>query len=99
MIHVNSERQGFTMKFFSKDSVSEKINDLIAQTKLNDLIHRKEKKNNGIVIALAIIGSVAAVAVIAFLVYKWVNPKYIAEFDDLEDEDDIDEDDIDGGEA
>ncbi len=92
------ERQGFTMKFFSKDSVSEKINDLIAQTKLNELIHKKEKKNNGIVIALAIIGSIAAVAGIAYLVYKWVNPKYIAEFDDLEDEDDydIDEDDING---
>jgi len=83
------------MKFFSKDSVSEKLNDLIAQTKLNDLIHKKEKKNNGIVIALAIIGSIAAVATIAYLVYKWVNPKYIAEFDDLEDED-LDEDDIDG---
>ncbi len=84
------------MKLFGKETVSEKLNDLIAQSKINDLIHRKEKKNNGIVIALAIIGSIAAVAGIAFLVYKWVNPKYIAEFDDLEDEDDINEDDIDG---
>lgn len=84
------------MKFFSKDSVSDKVNELIAQTKINDLLHRKEKKNNGIVIALAIIGSIAAVAGIAFLVYKWVNPKYIAEFDDLEDDDFDDfEDDID----
>lgn len=85
------------MKFFSKDSVSDKFNELLAQTKINDLLHRKEKKNNGIVIALAIIGSIAAVAGIAFLVYKWVNPKYIAEFDDLEDDDidDFDEDDID----
>jgi len=83
------------MKCFGRESVSEKISDMIAQTKLNDLIHRKEKKNNGIVIALAIIGSVAAVAGIAYLVYKWVNPKYIAEFDDLDDVDDIDGDEID----
>lgn len=74
----------------------EKINDIIAESKLNELINRKdEKKPNGIVIALAIIGSLAAVAGIAFLVYKLMKPDYLDDFDDddFDDFDDLDDDD------
>ena len=56
-------------KCFKKNDAVEKLNELIASSRLNDLFHKKEeKKKNGVVIALAIIGAIAAVAGIAYLV-------------------------------
>lgn len=80
-------------KYFDKDEAMEKINELFAQSKLNELLHKKEeKKTNGVVIALAIVGAIAAVAGIAFVVYKLMKPEYLEEFDDFDDLEDIDED-------
>ena len=51
-----------------------KVEELIAETKLNDLLHRNdsEKQRNTVVWVLAIIGAVAAVAAIAFAVYRFL---------------------------
>lgn len=62
-----------------------KLDELLNAARINELIHRKEleeKNKNGILIALAIIGAVAAVAAIAFAVYKYFTPDYLDDFDD-----------------
>lgn len=66
---------------------SQKVSDLLAATKLNDLLHKKEvetaeKKSNTLIIALAVIGAIAAVAGIAYCVYRFMTPDYLDEFDD-----------------
>ena len=75
----------------------EKFDELIAATKLGELISKKEdedkkccKKCSTIIIAvLAIVGAVAAVAGIAYAVYRYFTPDYLDDFDDedFEDED------------
>ena len=52
---------------------------------------KKEKEDNKIVWALAIIGAIAAVAGIAFAVYKYLTPDYMDDFDEDFD-DDFDDD-------
>ena len=76
-----------------------KLENLVELTKLNELLGKKEeekKKCNVLLWVLAIIGAVAAVAGIAYGVYRYFTPDYLEdfeddfedEFDDLEDEDD-----------
>ena len=49
-----------------------KVEEFIAETKLNDLLHKKEAESqkNKVIWVLAIIGAVAAVAGIAYAVYR-----------------------------
>ena len=54
-------------------------------------VTKKEKEDNKIVWALAIIGAIAAVAGIAFAVYKYLTPDYMDDFDEDFD-DDFDDD-------
>ena len=64
--------------------MSNKFEDLINAAKVSELLHKKEleeKNKNTIVIALAIIGAIAAVAGIAFAVYKYLTPDYLEDFD------------------
>lgn len=75
-----------------------KIDDLLSAMKLGELVHKKEpmmKKRNTLIMILAIIGAVAAVAGIAYAVYRYMNPDYLDDFDDDFDdyEDDFDFDD------
>ncbi|MBO5458664.1 MAG: DUF4366 domain-containing protein [Lachnospira sp.] len=76
----------------------EKIEEIIAASKLNELLGKKEaedkKRNNCIIAILAIIGAVAAVAAIAYAVYRYFTPDYLDDFDDDFDEDDFEEDDF-----
>ena len=76
-----------------------KLENLVELPKLNELLGKKEeekKKCNVLLWVLAIIGAVAAVAGIAYAVYRYFTPDYLEdfeddfedEFDDLEDEDD-----------
>lgn len=76
-----------------------KLENLVELTKLNELLGKKEeekKKCNVLLWVLAIIGAVAAIAGIAYAVYRYFTPDYLEdfeddfedEFDDLEDEDD-----------
>lgn len=65
----------------------EKLSDLLEMVKVSDIITKKEKEDNKIVWALAIIGAIAAVAGIAFAVYKYLAPDYMDDFDEDFDED------------
>lgn len=74
-----------------------RVEDLLAATKLNDLLNRKqeeEKKKSCLVYVLAVIGAIVAVAAIAYGVYKYLTPDYLEDFeDDFDDfEDDFFED-------
>lgn len=73
---------------------SSKLEELLNTAKINELLHKKEleeKNKNGILIALAIIGAVASIALIAFAVYKYFTPDYLDDFDD-DFEDDFEDD-------
>ena len=72
-----------------------KVEEFIAETKLNDLLHKKEAESqkNKVIWVLAIIGAVAAVAGIAYAVYRFFTPDYLEEFEDDFDDDFEDEED------
>ena len=84
-----------------------KLEELLAQAKGKDLKDLKEllgkkqvvveekKKCNPLVWILAIVGFVAAVAGIAYAVYRYFTPDYLEDFEDedFEDDDDFDDDD------
>ena len=75
----------------------DKIEELIAASKLNELLHKKDveeskKKSNVIIIVLAVIGAVAALAAIVYAIYRYFTPDYLDDFDDDFDDDDFDED-------
>lgn len=66
-----------------------RVEELIAETKLKDLLNKKEeeKKKNTIIWILAIIGLAAAIAAIAYGVYKFFAPDYLEDFEDDFDDD------------
>ena len=66
-----------------------KVEEFIAETKLSDLLHKKEAESqkNKVIWVLAIIGAVAAVAGIAYAVYRFFTPDYLEEFEDDFDDD------------
>ena len=71
----------------------DKIEELIAASKLNELLHKKDveeskKKSNVIIIVLAVIGAVAALAAIVYAIYRYFTPDYLDDFDDDFDDDD-----------
>ena len=69
-----------------------KIEEIIAESKLNEILHRNEaeKQKNTVVWVLAIIGAVAAVAAIAYAVYRFFTPDYLEDFeDDFSEEDQV----------
>ena len=66
----------------------EKLSDLLEMAKVSDIIAtKKEKEDNKIVWALAIIGAIAAVAGIAFAVYRFFAPDYLEDFEEDFDDD------------
>ena len=70
-----------------------KLDELIASnTRLAELLGKKaepEKKTHPIVWILAIVGAVAAIAAIAYAVFRYLNPEY---FEDYDFEDEYEED-------
>lgn len=78
--------------------MNSKIEELLNASKLNELVHKKqleEEKKSTLLWVLAIIGAVASVAAIAFAVYKYFTPDYLADLDDDFDDDfydDLDDD-------
>ena len=71
-----------------------KMDELLHVSKLNDLLKQKEennKKKNTVIWILAIMGAVAAVAAIAYAVYRFLTPDYLEDFED-DFEDDFDDD-------
>ena len=75
--------------------MSNKVEELLNKAKIDDLLHRKEmeeKNKNTIVIALAVIGAIAAVIAIAVAVYKYMTPDYLDDFDSDDMYDNFDDD-------
>lgn len=70
-----------------------KLEDMIAASKLNELLHKKddEKAKNTLLWVLAVVGAVAAIAGIAYAVYKFFTPDYLEDFEEDFD-DDFDDD-------
>ena len=66
-----------------------KIEELIAESKLSEILHKNEaeKQKNTVKRVLAIIGAVAAVAGIAYAVYRFFTPDYLEDFEDDFDDD------------
>ena len=56
-----------------------KIEEMIAESKLSEILHKNEaeKQKNTVIWVLAIIGAVAAVAGIAYAVYRFFTPVYL----------------------
>ena len=79
------------------NDLSSKMEELVNASRLNRLLTKKEedeKKKNTIIWVLPIIGPIAAVAGIAFAVYKFFTPDYLEDFeDDFDDDFDYDFDD------
>ena len=80
--------------------MSGKIEEMMNHAKIAELLNKKkaeEENKNFVLWLLAIVGAVAAVAAIAFAVYRYMNPKYAdfdGEFDYDEFQDDFEDDDI-----
>lgn len=70
-----------------------KLEDMIAASKLNELLHKKddEKAKNTLLWVLAVVGAVAAIAGIAYAVYKFFTPDYLEDFEE-DFEEDFDDD-------
>ena len=66
-----------------------KFEEILATTKLNELVQKKEdeKVKTTVRWGLAIIGAVAAVAGIAYAVYRFFATDYLEDFDEDFDED------------
>lgn len=66
-----------------------KVEELIATTKLNDLLRSKEdeKAKHTVLWVLAVVGAVVAIAGIAYAVYCFFTPDYLEDFEeDFEDD-------------
>ncbi len=77
-----------------------KLENLIDMARLNELLGKKEdehKECKTLVWVLAIIGAVAAVAGIAYAVYRFMHPDYLDDFED-EFEDDFEDEESDDDE-
>lgn len=72
------------------NSTMKKLEELVSSNaKLAELLHLKkeeeEEKKNTTLYVFAIIGAIAAIALIAYAVYRYLNPVYV-EDGELEDE-------------
>lgn len=67
-----------------------KVEDIAAMIKANDFLKKEEEEKKfprAILWALAIIGTIAAVAGIAYAVYLYFTPDYLEDFEDDFDDD------------
>ena len=66
-----------------------KVEELIAESQLSEILHKNEaeKQKNTVIWVLAIIGAAAAVAAIAYAVYRFFTPDYLEDFEDDFDDD------------
>ena len=73
-----------------KEEVLNKLDEVLDNTRVAELLGKKkeeEKKSNTILWVFAIIGAIAAVAGIAYAVYRHMQPDYLDDFEeDLDDE-------------
>ena len=89
-------------KGVTKMEVKSKIDDIIELTRINELLDKREaanakKPSNVILWILAVIESISAVAIISYLVYRYMTPAFEDDYydDDFDDfEDDFDDEDF-----
>jgi hypothetical protein len=70
--------------------IKSKLDEVLEMTKINELLNKKEEEDKAprrILWTLAIIGAIAAVAIIAYAVYRYLTPVYDDDFDDDWDDD------------
>ena len=85
------EREGYNM---SKTDILNKLDDILDNAGVSERFGRKkeeEKTCNKLLWVFAIVGAVAAVAAIAYAVYRYLTPDYLEDFEDDFD-DDFDDD-------
>ena len=78
----------------SKKEILNKLDEIMDTAGVNDLLgrkHEEEKKSNTLLWVFAVIGAIAAVAAIAYAVYRYLTPDYLEDFEDDFD-DDFDDD-------
>ena len=66
-----------------------KFEEIVSATKLHDVLHKKDenKAKNTLLWILAVVGAVAAIAGIAYAVYRYFTPDYFEEYEeDFEDD-------------
>lgn len=72
-----------------------KLDEVLELVKKNEFLKKKEnEKKNCLLWILAIVGTVAVIAGIAYAVYRYMTPDYLDDFDDDFD-DDFEDDDVD----
>ena len=70
--------------------MNNKVDEILARLKMQEET-KKEEKHNTLLWILAVIGCVAAVAGIAYAVYRFFTPDYLEDFEE-DFEDDFDDD-------
>lgn len=73
-------------------AIVSKLSDLVNKNKKDEVVVVSEKKPNGIVIALAVIGAIVAIAGIAYAVYRYLTPDYLDDFEDEFEDDEFEDD-------
>lgn len=89
--NVKQEREDLVM---SKTEILNKLDDILDNARVNELLGRKkeeEKKCDKLLWIFAIIGAVVAIAAIAYAMYRYFKPDYLEDFEDDFD-DDFDDD-------
>lgn len=72
-----------------------KIDELLNSAKLNELLHKnkvEDERKSRVLWVLAVIGAIASVAAIAYVVIRYFAPKYMDDFDGDFDYDELDDD-------
>ena len=67
------------------------LKDIIDDFKIRKIV-KEEKKCNPIVIALIVVGAIAVIAAVAYAIYRFFAPDYLADFEDDEFEDEFNDD-------
>ena len=72
-----------------------RFEEILATTKLNELVAKKDddaQMKKMLLWGLAIVGAIAAIAGIAYAVYRFFAPDYLEDFEDEDFEDELDAD-------
>jgi len=67
-----------------KDNVKDKMDEIIAAVKLGEFMEKskREESDKVLYIILATLGAIVLIAAIAFVVYRYLSPVNLEEFDD-----------------
>ena len=72
-------------RMMSKAEILDKLEEVLGSARVNELFGRKQEEEKKI--SPVVIGAVAAVAAIAYAVYRYLIPDYLEDFEDDFDDD------------